>query len=120
MKELCKFGLRDTSVVKDTGIAPHLRATETIAMPPGPANGGLYGGPQSCNYWIPQPVVPTETNFINNLLKKANPTPPPGATTQYVSNIRPGNNYVAKVGVKKYRNTPKTNCGPFDIEGVSS
>ena len=103
-------------VTKDSVIPHHKRATETKCMPKPPVNGGLYGGPQVNHPWMPRTEIPTETNYIHNLLRSANP--PPGATEHYVGNIRPGNNYVSKVGVYKYLDTSKLNCGPFDIEGV--
>lgn len=106
-------------VVEQNGIPPELRASKNTVLPASPPNGGLYGGPQSDEYWMPQPVAATDTNFTHNLLKSA--CPPPGATEQYISNIRPGNNYVAKVGVYKYRDTHPVNKGPFrDIQGTMS
>jgi|APSaa5957512535_1039671.scaffolds.fasta_scaffold80358_2 hypothetical protein len=103
-------------VTKDSAIPHHKRDTETKCMPKPQVNGGLYGGPQVDHPWMPLSTVPTETNYIHHQLLSANP--PPGATEQYVGNIREGNNYVSKVGVYKYNNTSKLNCGPFDIEGV--
>jgi hypothetical protein len=59
-------------------------------IPDPPANGGIFGGPQSNKPWANIPVVPTMTNLIHNNLRSANP--PPGATTQYINGNRLGNN----------------------------
>lgn len=84
-------------------------------MPPPSKNGGLYGGKQSNKPWMPIPVTPTATNYIYNNLRSANP--PPGAMEQYVGNIRLGNNYTAKPGVKWY--VPKNpNCGPYSMQVI--
>ena len=84
-------------------------------MPPAEKNGGLYGGEQSIRPWSSIPVVPTATNYIYNNLRSANP--PPGATTQYVSLDRFGNNYSPMPEVKWY-NPPKPRNGLYKIKGV--
>ena len=63
---------------------------------------------------MPVPVTPTATNYTHNHLKSANPQ---GATEQYNGNIRLGNNYTAKPGVKWY--VPKNpSCGPYSIQVI--
>ena len=78
--------------------------------PPPPKNGGLYSGPPSNAPWMPKPVVPTSTYFMQVLLKTANPPPPPGATELYPTENRLGNNYTAMPGVNWY------NKGPYRIK----
>lgn len=104
-------------VDKVSRIGPGLRANNiNTAMPPSPPNGGLYGGPQCLKPWMPIPVTPTATNLIHNNLRTANP--PPGATEQYVGNIRKGNNYTSMPGVFWYNKTQEPNVGPYNIKGV--
>ena len=76
-------------------------------------NAGLYTGPSFDGPWGNIPVTPTTTNMINQNLRSANP--PPGATTQYPGNIRPGNNWQAMVGVDRFISDNKVNWGPFKI-----
>ena len=85
-------------------------------MPPSPPNGGLYGGPQTEREWGSIAVTPTATNYIYNNLRSANP--PPGATTQYVSGDRFGNNYSPMPEVKWYNPTSQGLNGMFNIKGV--
>ena len=84
-------------------------------MPDPPKNGGLYGGEQSTRPWAAIPVVPTATNYIYKNLRSANP--PPGATSQYVSLDRFGNNYSPMPEVKWY-NPASPNNGLYKIKGV--
>ncbi len=113
--EKCNIQKNKPVLVKNA-ICPEKRATLTTQMPKPPKNGGLYAGPQVDHPWMPKPVIPTDTNLTYFNLLSANP--PPGANKQFIGNIRPGNNYVAKIGVYKYLDTPESNCGPYDIEGV--
>jgi hypothetical protein len=85
-------------------------------MPPSPPNGGLYGGPQTEREWGSVAVTPTATNYIYNHLRSANP--PPGATTQYVSLDRFGNNYSPVPDVKWYNPTSENLDGMFNLKGV--
>ena len=73
---------------------------ENTAIPNSLPNGGLYGGPQSTGAWANIPVIPSDTNLIHFNLRSAHP--PPGATEQYVSNNRLGNNYAPMIGVYWY------------------
>ena len=82
-------------------IAPEKRMNnDNIAIPESLPNGGLYGGPQSTGPWANIPVIPSDTNLIHYNLRSAKP--PPGATEQYVSTNRLGNNYVPMIGVYWY------------------
>lgn len=85
-------------------------------MPPSLPNGGLYGGPQTEREWGSVAVTPTSTNYIYNNLRSANP--PPGATTQYVSGDRFGNNYSPMPEVKWYNPTSQNLDGMFHLKGV--
>ncbi len=73
-------------------------------LPPMPPNGGLYRGPQGYHPWSNIPLYPTEANYINNVLKSANP--PQEAHSMYINGNRGGNNY-----------TPKLNVGELHING---
>lgn len=81
-----------------------------------PPNGGLYGGPQSYRPWSSISITPTATNFIYNNLRSANP--PPGATQQYISLDRFGNNYSATPEIKWYNPITKYGSGLYKIKGV--
>jgi len=85
--------------------------------PPAKINGGLYCGPKNNAPWMPKDVVPTTTYFMQVLLKNVDPPPPPGATEQYPTNNRLGNNYTAMPGVK-WLNTDKT--GPYHIKVIDT
>jgi hypothetical protein len=104
------------TVSTDNSVPHNLRANVVTRMPTPPINGGLYGGEQVCHPWMPQPVIPTDTNMIMNNLKSANP--PPGALSQFVSTIREGNNYVSMPTVYNYSQTHPFNCGPYNIRGT--
>ena len=84
-----------------------------MAMFPSPPNGGLYGGPQSTKPWANIPVVPTIANLIHQNLRSANP--PPGATEQYPSTERLGNNYMAMPGIRWYN---AGNGNIYYIQGI--
>lgn len=73
---------------------------ENSMIPPNFPNGGLYNAPQVTAPWGSIPVVSTDSNLIHLNLRTANP--PPGATEQYVSTNRLGNNYTAKPGIYPY------------------
>ena len=70
---------------------------------PAPAlNGGRYVG---APFWAGAPhanvvVVPDASRMIHEHLRSANP--PPGATTQFVGSLRPGNNAPDMPGVGPY------------------
>lgn len=86
-------------------------------MPKPPKNAGLYGGVEEVLPWLPKSEIATATNYMK-LLESANPIPPPGATKQYVSIDRLGNNFSPAPKVKWYAKTTKVNCGPFNIKGL--
>lgn len=73
---------------------------ENSTIPPSLPNGGLYNAPQVTAPWGSIAVVPTDSNIIHFNLRSAQP--PPGATEQYVSTNRLGNNYTSKTGVYAY------------------
>ena len=82
-------------------VAPEQRSiNENIAIPQSIPNGGLYNAPQSTGPWANIPIIPSDTNLIHFNLRSAHP--PPGATEQYVSNDRLGNNYAPRIGVNWY------------------
>ena len=81
-----------------------------------PTNGGLYSGPQNDAPWMPKSIPATTTYFIQNLLKNADPPPPPGATEQYPGENRLGNNYTPMPGVNWYNTPYERNKGPFNIK----
>ena len=91
-------------------IAPEKRSmNENTAIPDPLPNGGLFGGPQSTGPWANIPVIPTDTNLIHYNLRSAHP--PPGATEQYISTDRLGNNYAPMIGVYWYN--PEGSNGVF-------
>lgn len=75
-------------------------SSQSVGIPESLPNGGLYNAPQSREPWANIPVVPTETNLIHYNLRSAHP--PPGATEQYISTLRVGNNYTDMQGVYWY------------------
>ena len=88
-------------IITDGLVAPEQRSlNENTAIPAPMPNGGLYNAPQSTGAWANIPVIPSDTNLIHYNLRSANP--PPGATEQYVSNDRLGNNYSPMIGVYRY------------------
>jgi hypothetical protein len=66
------------------------------------------------------PVTPDVDVYINQNLRSANP--PPGATTQYPGNIRPGNNWQGMPGVVAYDpalGNMQVNVPDADVKGVT-
>jgi hypothetical protein len=89
------------STLTQSLVVPEKRDMNKDTSVPEPLpNGGLFRGPQSNKPWANIPVIPTDTNLIHYNLKSANP--PPGATQQYVSTDRLGNNYAPMIGVYWY------------------
>lgn len=86
---------------------------EILSIPPSLPNGGLYNASQVTAPWGSIPVVPTDSNIIHLNLRSAQP--PPGATEQYVSTNRLGNNYTSKVGVYAY-NPPGAKNGMYRMD----
>lgn len=86
------------------------------AIPPSPANGGLYNAPQVIAPYGSIPVPPTVTNYIYNNLKSANP--PPGAEKQFIGTNRLGNNYVAMPNVYWLNNKEKEQDNKYLIKVV--
>ena len=96
-----KFNNESYKTLTDGLVSPEKRyLNENTALPPSLPNGGLYGGPQSTESWANIPVIPSDTNLIHYNLRSANP--PPGATEQYISNDRLGNNSTHMIGVYWY------------------
>ena len=88
-------------IITDGLVVPEQRSlNENTAIPAPMPNGGLYNAPQSTGAWANIPVIPSDTNLIHYNLRSAKP--PPGATEQYVSNDRLGNNYSPMIGVYRY------------------
>ncbi len=89
------------TTLTDGLIAPEKRGSnENTAIPDSVPNGGLYNAPQATGPWGNIPVIPSDTNLIHYNLRSANP--PPGATEQYASIDRLGNNYAPMIGVYWY------------------
>lgn len=89
------------TILNDGIVSPEKRSiNENTEVPSSLPNGGIFMGPQSSEPWANIPITPTDTNLIHYNLRSANP--PPGATEQYVSNDRMGNNYSPKIGVYWY------------------
>lgn len=101
-----------------TNINPKARWTNAKTVAPQPeVNGGLYCGPQSNAPWMPKAVIPTTTYFMQELLKDCDPPPPPGATEQYPTENRLGNNYTAMPGVNWF-NSSYDNRGPYNLKVI--
>lgn len=106
----------DYSVDIKSKINPLLRWTNSSTIAPNPqVNGGLYACPQSNAEWMPKPAVPTTAYFMQVLLKNADPPPPPGATEQYPTETRLGNNYTPMPGVNWYNPNDR---GPYRIKVI--
>ena len=63
-------------------------------------------------------MPPTTTFFMQNLVKNADPAPPPGASEQYPGDTRLGNNYTPMPGVNWYNSPYDRNKGPFNIKVI--
>jgi hypothetical protein len=55
---------------------------------------------------------------MQNLVRNADPPPPPGATEQYPGDNRLGNNYTPMPGVNWYNSSYDRNNGPFNIKVI--
>tara|TARA_B100001093_G_scaffold515043_1_gene590454 strand:+ start:1344 stop:1841 length:498 start_codon:yes stop_codon:yes gene_type:complete len=100
-------------------VHPYLRADDANSQVPNPpVNGGLYCGPQSDAPWMPKSVPPTTAFFMQNLVRNADPAPPPGAAEQYPGDNRLGNNYTPMPGVNWYNSAYDRNRGPFNIKVI--
>ena len=109
----------DYPVDVESNIPPELRAQDAnTAMPAAPVNGGLYCGPQNNAPWMPKYVPPTTTFFMQNLVRNADPAPPPGVAEQYPGDNRLGNNYTPMPGVNWYNSAYNRNPGPFNIKVI--
>ena len=107
----------DYPVDVKSNIPPELRNKSPYSvMPAHVPNGGLYRGPQINKWYVPHEAPPTTTFHNQVLLRNAHPAPPQGATEQYPSNQRLGNNYVAMPGVNWYNSAYPRNAGPFNIK----
>ena len=103
-----------------TNVEPVLRWTNSKTPAPPPLkNGGLFSGPESNAHWMPKPVVPTTTYFMQVLMKDIDPPPPPGATEQYITENRLGNNYTAMPGVSWF-NSAREGSGPYAIKVIDT
>lgn len=79
-------------------VEPKIQATDQNTAIPAPLpNGGLYNAPQATGPWANIPVIPSDLNLTHYNLRSAHP--PPGATEQYASTERLGNNYAPMEGV---------------------
>lgn len=119
-KEVCVVSYVDNDYPVDVAsdIPPVYRSNNPYnSVPPPPKNGGLYSGPESDLFWMPEKVIPTTTYFMQELLKNADPPPPPGATEQYPGDNRLGNNYIPMPGVNWF-NSQYKNRGPYNIKVI--
>ena len=58
---------KDYPVDVESDVPLYLRAQNAnTPMPPGPVNGGLYGGPQNDAPWMPKEVIPTTAYFMQH------------------------------------------------------
>jgi hypothetical protein len=106
------------TTVEPGSVQPELRdRSPDSAIPQSPANGGLYGGPQSNGPWANIPVAPTMTNLIHYNLRSANP--PPGATEQYIGTDRLGNNYIAMPGVSWFNPNRPDMQGKYRMQVIN-
>ena len=100
-------------------VHPYLRSEDSVSSVPAPmVNGGLYCGPQNDAPWMPKYVPPTTTYFMQELVKHADPAPPPGIAEQYPGENRLGNNYTTMPGVNWYNSAYPRNNGPFSIKVI--
>jgi hypothetical protein len=120
-KEQCQeyFIDNDYAVDVKSNVHPYVRSEDTQSRVPEPmVNGGLYCGPQNNAPWMPKYVPPTTTYFMQNLVRTADPAPPPGAAEQYPGENRLGNNYTSMPGVNWYNSSYPRNSGPFNIKVI--
>ena len=120
-KEQCREYYLDNDYPVDvkSKVHPYVRSEDTQSMVPEPmVNGGLYCGPQNNAPWMPKYVPPTTTFFMQNLVRNADPAPPPGVTEQYPGDNRLGNNYTPMPGVNWYNSGYPRNPGPFNIKVI--
>jgi len=109
----------DYPVDVKSNVHPYLRAEDTqSAVPPPTVNGGLFCGPQNNSPWMPKYVPPTTTFFMQNLVRNADPAPPPGVSEQYPGENRLGNNYTPMPGVNWYNSAYARNTGPYNIKVI--
>ena len=102
-------------------VHPYLRAEDSVSeIPPPMVNGGLYCGPQNNAPWMPKYVPPTTTYFMQELVRKADPAPPPGVSEQYPGENRLGNNYTTMPGVNWYNSAYSRNNGPFSFKVIDN
>ena len=119
--EQCKeyFVDNDYPVDVKSEVHPFVRAEDTqSSVPPPMVNGGLYCGPQNNAPWMPKYVPPTTTFFMQELVRNADPAPPPGVAEQYPGENRLGNNYTPMPGVNWYNSAYPRNSGPFNIKVI--
>jgi len=120
MSKKCSRCYEDNDYPVDikTNIPPTQRWTDiNTPAPPPQLNKGLYGGPPNNSPWMGKPVVPTTTYFMQVLLKSCDPPPPPGATEQYPTENRLGNNYTAQPGVNWF-NSAYDERGPYNMKVI--
>jgi len=120
MNKQCNRCYEDNDYPVDikTNIKHNLRWSDAnTEAPKSKVNGGLYCGPQNNAPWMPKPVVPTTTYFMQELLKNCDPPPPPGATEQYPTENRLGNNYTSMPGVNWF-NSAYGERGPYNIKVI--
>ena len=114
------YTMKDYPVDIESSVHPYLRSHDSESrVPAPPVNGGLYCGPQNNAPWMPKSVPPTTTFFMQELVKNADPKPPPGASEQYPGDNRMGNNYTSMPGVNWYDSAYERNKGPFNIKVVN-
>lgn len=105
----------DYPVDVKSNVPQHLRASDTkTAVPPPPANGGLYNAPQAVGGHASIPVAPTVTNMVYYNLRSANP--PPGALQQFIGTNRLGNNYVPMPGVYWLNDAQKGRDNKYNVK----
>lgn len=122
-KRDCKeyFVNNDYPVDIKSEVHPYVRSEDTQSEVPRPmVNGGLYCGPQNNAPWMPIYVPPTTTFFMQELVRNADPAPPPGIAEQYPGENRLGNNYISMPGINWYNSAYPRNRGPFNIKVIDN
>ena len=120
-KEQCRdyYVNNDYPVDVKSKVHPYIRSEDTQTSVPKPmVNGGLFCGPQNNAPWMPKYVPPTTTFFMQNLVRNADPSPPPGAAEMYPGDNRLGNNYTPMPGLNWYNSAYERNRGPFNIKVI--